>query len=429
MQLTFLSPDLIQVEEQNPLKEMSVEEYERLKNSIAEVGILNPPLVEQVTLSNGDFEYHILEGRHRLKVAKELGIKLIPCMVITDPDPLKKLSAIYDTELCRKFYDQDSINHFLEAKSQKLSKQKTFYLSRLLSSLPDNIKEKLKIDFDINSSQKLTKAVSYLQTLIGSEQEEVDEKLQNYENEIEDLSEQLRAKNQELKETKELLAVKEENFKKFVNERIEEIVKQRLEEEKKRMQDYASSQTEEELKQLEDKIRKEEVQKLKEEYDNTVLNPLKKELEEKTQLLVELSQKYNKQVQELSKVKAELTTYQAQLKEAKEEIQQYKEFVKKREAVFEKLSLTTVLKNKMDIILKELDNTQQRIDNLMEELDSIHIQLLSMADFSYPEDEKKEYEEIISKLSLIINKAESVKALLQDKTYKKEQEVPPFVEL
>lgn len=61
----------------HPFKIIDDSNYEELRNSIIESGILVPAIVRR--LDNGKFE--MLSGHRRKKICEEQGIKRIPCIV------------------------------------------------------------------------------------------------------------------------------------------------------------------------------------------------------------------------------------------------------------------------------------------------------------------------------------------------------------
>ncbi len=76
--LRYLTPDVIDPNPDQPRQTLSREALEELKKSIAERGILQPLLAMKGT------EGHVtlVAGQRRLQAARELGLKLVPVMVI-----------------------------------------------------------------------------------------------------------------------------------------------------------------------------------------------------------------------------------------------------------------------------------------------------------------------------------------------------------
>jgi hypothetical protein len=57
---------------------MSPEEYDELKRNVGSKGIVNHGVIDMRRLPNGDVAVILGEGNHRLAIAKELGIKIMP---------------------------------------------------------------------------------------------------------------------------------------------------------------------------------------------------------------------------------------------------------------------------------------------------------------------------------------------------------------
>lgn len=74
--VVYLSPDQIMIPEVRVTSVVDKELYEELKESIKQRGILEPIAVAEV-----DGKYVLIDGLHRLLVAKELGIKKVPCLI------------------------------------------------------------------------------------------------------------------------------------------------------------------------------------------------------------------------------------------------------------------------------------------------------------------------------------------------------------
>ena len=75
-QIVYLSPDEILIPEDRVTSVMDEEIEKELEESIKQHGILQPL---QVALVNG--KYVLIDGLHRLMVAKRLGIQKVPCVV------------------------------------------------------------------------------------------------------------------------------------------------------------------------------------------------------------------------------------------------------------------------------------------------------------------------------------------------------------
>lgn len=79
LQPKMLPIDLLEENPRNP-NILSEDLYERLKRAISRFGFVQPILVAKG--KNG--KYIVVDGNHRLKVARELGIKEIPAVITND---------------------------------------------------------------------------------------------------------------------------------------------------------------------------------------------------------------------------------------------------------------------------------------------------------------------------------------------------------
>ncbi len=97
MKVEFIDPKLLIPSEYNP-REITKEEFEKLKNSIKEFGF-----VENATINKKN---EIIGGHMRVKAAIELGIKEVPCIRVDLPKnkekilnlALNKISGKWDNE-------------------------------------------------------------------------------------------------------------------------------------------------------------------------------------------------------------------------------------------------------------------------------------------------------------------------------------------
>ncbi len=71
------------------------EKYRKLKNAIAEKGLLCPALVRPSPQRSGSGEiFEIIDGEHRFQIARSLGIDEMPCVVIDLPDNEAKIKTL-----------------------------------------------------------------------------------------------------------------------------------------------------------------------------------------------------------------------------------------------------------------------------------------------------------------------------------------------
>jgi len=75
-EITYLKPDDILIPEERVTSQLDPEILDELRESIKEHGILEPLLVARV-----EGKYVLIDGLHRLVIAKELGMDKVPCVV------------------------------------------------------------------------------------------------------------------------------------------------------------------------------------------------------------------------------------------------------------------------------------------------------------------------------------------------------------
>lgn len=85
--LDYIPPELIDTEwcllrsvEKNAI------EFQDLKNSIKEKGILETILVRRIKTASGEVALSLIDGLHRLTGAKEVGLKTVPCNILENVD-------------------------------------------------------------------------------------------------------------------------------------------------------------------------------------------------------------------------------------------------------------------------------------------------------------------------------------------------------
>ena len=73
---------------------------DRLANSIASIGLLNPIVVAPIGRSNRGRTFVLVAGLHRLEAVKRLGLEFVECRVVSNDDLQVELTEI-DENLCR----------------------------------------------------------------------------------------------------------------------------------------------------------------------------------------------------------------------------------------------------------------------------------------------------------------------------------------
>lgn len=93
MKILWLEIEKISLSPYQPRKSFDEEAIDGLASSIAEVGLLHPPLVCQNSVSG----YELIAGERRLRAAKRLGWKRIPALVIeTSPGNKQARSCLVE---------------------------------------------------------------------------------------------------------------------------------------------------------------------------------------------------------------------------------------------------------------------------------------------------------------------------------------------
>lgn len=92
-----------------PIREQTEDEYQRLTESIKNFGFVSPVVV---VVRDGKFV--IVDGRHRLRIARELGLKKIPAVVLDVEEGEKEEILAAILEVCRKFLSQEEVETLLE---------------------------------------------------------------------------------------------------------------------------------------------------------------------------------------------------------------------------------------------------------------------------------------------------------------------------
>lgn len=101
------------IDELRPTKLLSVQvkhgrKYSQILSSVREVGLIEPPVVALVKKSH---EYLVLDGHLRIMALKELGEKMVSCLVSTDDEGytynkyINRLSAVQEYKMIIKALD------------------------------------------------------------------------------------------------------------------------------------------------------------------------------------------------------------------------------------------------------------------------------------------------------------------------------------
>lgn len=364
MEIAYLPTEKIFTEEKHPIKQMEDTMYRNLKDSIKESGILVPLIVHQQK-----DKYYILDGRHRLKVAKELKIPTVPCKILHNANPRDLINNMYDPELYRKTYDANEIERFQKQKEEEIQEKEKLLMSELLNNLPPDLKQKLGIDSNVNSLAKLSKAIFTIEGSISTELEKIKQERDNLKAEKEKL--ELKIKEQEEKITNLEIDVDEqiEKYKSKIQEEIDKKVKERLELEKKKLSEIDQANIEK-INKLRNEIRKEVVEELNNLYKEKI-STLQNEQKE-------LQKKLQETLVQLNNTKLNLKNKEEKIKEL-EHIKAEKDRINQNlQATLEKLTEKSSMIRKAEIALNEVTLTEGRIAVALKELNDLHIYLSSI---------------------------------------------------
>lgn len=375
------------------IKVMDDEEYQRLKKSIQESGILSPI---QVTYVEEEDVYQILDGRHRYKAALELGLEFVPCVVETTKTPEIITSHIYDSELIRKMYTPEEVTKFLKEKVQQTNLLKERLISTLASEmLPKEILEKAVNSDLVNSAHKMQKLIQYMseynKQLILEMRKEIDEyKNQLLQKEIEEtrLKEELKAKENALKEL-------EAKFDTEVQRKSQELLKKELE---KIKAISPNTPTEQQIENIRREIKEAVYKELQAKFDK-YREELEKEVQDTKQKLVDLSHKYRS------------TKEQHDQKE--EEIKNLKEQVKFLEKMNKILQEQQAYTNEKLRKITTYRTIQQKIDYLHQDIHTIRNLIVYYSAIGYEEEEladlKGRLKKVQELLEVIVQEVDQIK--------------------
>ncbi len=326
--VTLLPIEWIQLPEgENPTKNMDGDIYRFLVESVRQHGILEP-----IRVKKQEEKYVILNGRHRYRAAREIGLKEIPCIIVPD-DPIVLGGVIYDIDVIKKQFKLEEIEKLLEKKITETGRLKKENLARIYNALPENIKKLFNIE-KISSNAEFERFITFLM-------ENSDLIEQKKSKEVEELQEKIR-------ELEDALTEKEKILNKTINEykaQFEEKVAQRVEKVLKSSKP-TSDKDEIDKENQKSKIKKEVV----EEYKKQIAE-LENEYEEVKEKLVNLSKIYDSAKKELElfkeenkKLKATRDALQAESEHRLDKISKLREYLESMASVETlKISIKTIV--------------------------------------------------------------------------------------
>jgi len=237
MELNYLSIESLKVNPDNFFKPLPDKEYEDLLGSIAQYGIQEPLIVTQ----DGDDSYTIISGNNRFRAAMEIGIKILPCIVID----LKRIEGAMDSEIFRRHLSPEERAEYKalkETKCEEIVRKKME--ERLLPDLFQQYKRGFLtretaievMKFNVEEQAALLDTLNKIQPALAD-----DDGVIPLQEEISHLKEALSKKTQEIMELK---SWKEEN-----RERLEEKLAE-LEKKKSKASEVVKKEFEKEVKNL-----------------------------------------------------------------------------------------------------------------------------------------------------------------------------------
>jgi len=407
--------DLI-VEEQ-PFEEVDEWLYRKIKESIIRHGILTPILVAKTPKG-----LVVQEGRTRYQIAKELGLKTIPCLITDKQDPETIYARIYDTEVLRRSHTKEEVEKYLNEKEEKISKVteiinqrkvseflrmlKTEDLKRILVEAPEDIKDNL---FRL-VEEKNIKTEKELSNTINEEVTKIQQKLSDMKSELENKNRELEEKENKIKELEELLNKTREEL--AIRNKALDKVKERFEEEKKRIAEELKSKYEEEissamigssydsdnfdsdkedsLQVLKEKERLEELEKKIEEKYRAIIKEKEKELEEAKNKWIHISRQLKQLAEEKNQKHEENRSLSSKIRLLEEQVKSYENYNKKLMERLNRVSGTETL--------------IKRLQNIIEEFNSIHEILIARTREDFSEEEVKKFTEILDKIQIEVNR-------------------------
>jgi len=400
MNVVFLPTKNIKPKE-NYFKDLKGQRYESLVKSIQQYGILEPVHVKK---SNGD--YILIQGHQRYRVAKELGIEEIPCIIIDNYD---SIGAEFDTNLYRRHLDEEEIEHYENIKKQIVESQNNNLIPELKfleQVLPPEILKAVKswpktlqtmfykaIPYKVDE-----KALANLKEIIKQRESAItdleDEKmaLEDKLNEMEKIKEQL----------KTLKEMRKNQFNEAVKKKVEEIeaelsmkysgetLKAKLDEERKRITEELTKQHKKEIEELR-KIA-EKHSKEREELKRQ-LEPLQEKIEQ-LQKDLELQKRYAqnaKNAEEWAIEKLNKIIRLAKIPEQVKAITQEMQHVRARIITLKEyiLQLGDAIHEEREINLKVIKELKSELRNLMQMAESVIV----MFDNPEPDDQKTNEQE------------------------------------
>jgi len=375
--------DLI-IEEQ-PFEEVDDWLYEEIKKSIARNGILNPLLVAKTEKG-----YVIQEGRTRYQIAKELGLKTVPCVISDNLDPQNIYARMYDAEVLRRPHTKEEVIRYLSEKEKKINKVtkiiKQQTLKKLLEEAPEDLKQLLLEQ--LHNHNVSTEEVS---SMVEKETIKIQEELLMLKNKLQDKDKELKEKESKIKELENLLKKVQEEIN--IRDKALNKIKERFEEEKEKIIAEIKNKYEEQVVITADETFQQEKKQLEEKIEQkyrALIEEKEKELEEAREQWRRVSHQLRQLMDERNQKQEENKSLSSKIKLLEKQIKNYEDYNKKLTERLNKVSGTETL--------------LKRLQNIVEELDSIHEILIARTKEDFTETEIKKFLNILENIQIGINR-------------------------
>jgi len=288
MQICYLPVKSLQKDPDNLFAPLSDEEYEDLRKSIEQNGVQEPLIVT----SEGNGFYTVRSGNNRLKVAGEIGLKELPCIIIDKTS----IEGAMDTELFRRHLSPEERAKYKSLKETKCKEIIEKEMEKRL--LPEFLERYKKGMITLKTAIELVKLEKEEQVALLRSDTELDsdgdeepsgppEKVNDYEAVLLQKEEELKKKEEKLRELKDWKSKNEEKLKNRIDE---------YEEKKNRISEELRKEFEAEIENLEqvnEELRKQlrkmeaEIERLREEAQKPEKKLYVKRIEKKAKEVLE----------------------------------------------------------------------------------------------------------------------------------------------
>lgn len=363
---------------EKPMPEVPVTVKDMLRKSIKTFKGIKYPLI-----ISKDFE--IFDGRTRYEIAKELGMKSVPCIISDNEENPKEHVLMYDLELARRSLSNKERSKLEIERDKRLAGIEGDllgkYLKNIIPVLRSSVERVFKATGDLSLIIKVARLdkddQQELVAVASAGDDTPDEIRQKYNKLIEEkknLSVELKSSRKDLKDLQSKFDVLNEEYVFLKNEAYEKIARQKAEIEKRIREQLVSGAPE-------------EIKKLLEDHTATLTQKYESELEETHQMLKEVSVTLNKKKEELvqkedalKKKEMDATAFEEDYKEANDEIIKLK-------AALQGLVQPLKFINSLDTVFNDLNN--------------IHSGILSAGNDKFSDDHRE-------KIKINLTKIESV---------------------